>query len=414
MISKIFLIIGILLMVLGACTPAQLPIIITSTLSSIPTPLSPSLTPTYTPSIPPTAPNISISTPPSVPVESSPNLIHIDFQDAANGWGVSTTGSGSIVRTVDAGITWQNVTPLDLNGIGYSTSLFGLNANKAWVLVPNVDFFKGRLYQTMDGGLTWSFFEAPFGGGSIQFLDANIGRVLADRGAGAGSQSVEMFQTSDGGATWMSVFNNDPTRPDSSNSLPLSGIKNGMTFLDSNTGWVTGTRPVDGEVYVFVTQDGGIDWLMQNISLPADYESYQYMAQAPVFFGNDGFLPLIIFLSNTSVMTFFTTHDGGKTWSGDPSNSSQIVVPCHYAFADALHGWCWDGGTTLYLTSDGSQTWNSTPASLDLSGHLAQIEFVPGTTDGFTGWVLSSGDNGGPTMLYKTIDNGTSWTPLIP
>ena len=52
---------------------------------------------------------------------------------------------------------------------------------------------------------------------------------------------MELFQTSDGGATWLSVYNNDPTRPDSSNSLPLSGIKNGMTFLDANTGWVTGT-----------------------------------------------------------------------------------------------------------------------------------------------------------------------------
>jgi photosystem II stability/assembly factor-like uncharacterized protein len=355
-----------------------------------------------------------LPTPPDLPVVSSPVLVHIDLQDANNGWGIATNDGGYLLRTVDGGATWLNDTPPGLTGIGYSTDLSVLDVNTAWVLIPNADFFTGKLYRTTDGGLTWTSFDVPFGGGSIQFLDASTGLALADRGVGLGSNSVEMYQTSDGGANWLSVFNNDPTRPDSSGSLPLSGIKNGMTFLDANTGWVTGTRPVDGEVYLFVTHDGGISWAQQSIPLPAGYESYQYMPQAPVFFGNDGFLPLVIYLSSTTDFIFYTTHDGGTTWTGDPTNANRIVMPCHYAFADKLHGWCWEGGANLYSTTDGAQTWAGMPTGLDLSGRLAQMEFVPGTTGQFTGWALTSVDDAGRSQLYKTTDSGGTWTPLIP
>jgi photosystem II stability/assembly factor-like uncharacterized protein len=352
--------------------------------------------------------------PPDLPVVPASALVRIDFQDSNNGWGIAVNDGGYLLRTVDGGTTWLNTTPPGVTGIGYSTILSVLDVNTAWVLVPNADFFTGKLYRTTDGGLTWTSFDVPFGGKNIQFLDASTGLALADRGAGMGSDSVEMFQTSDGGATWLSVFNNDPNRPDSSGSLPLGGIKNGMTFLDANTGWVTGTRPVDGEVYLFVTHDGGASWSQQSIPLPAGYESYQYMPQAPVFFGKDGFLPLVINLSITTDFTFYTTHDGGTTWTGDPKNAKSVVMPGSYAFADALHGWCWNGGTNLYSTADGAQTWGEMLISLDLNGQLSQIEFVPGAANQFIGWALTSVDDAGHSQLYKTTDNGITWTPLIP
>ncbi len=189
----------------------------------------------------------------------------------------------------------------------------------------------------------------------LQFVDPTTGRMLADRGVGAGSNAVEMYQTQDGGLTWSSVFHNDPTQPGSSDSLPLSGNKNGMTFTDPTTGWVTGTRPVDGDVYLFVTHDGGSSWTQQTIPLPAGYEQYQYMPQAPVFFGNHGFLPLIIYLSNQTELTFYTSQDGGATWLGDPQDANRVVAPGRFSFGDATHAWCWDGGQNLYFTTDGAR-----------------------------------------------------------
>ena len=399
--SRIFLVICLLLLAIGACTPATPPASVTVTpIPNTPTPL-------------PTATEMPLPTLQGVPA-LAPSIIHIAFQDANNGWGIASNNGGAILRTGDSGTTWVNVTPSGLSGIGYSTGLSVLDVNTAWALVPNTDYFTGRLYRTSDGGLTWTSFDVPFGGGFLQFLDATTGRLLADRGAGAGSEAVEMFQTSDGGATWLSVFNNDPTRPDSSGSLPLSGIKNGMTFLDADTGWVTGTVPVNGEVYLYITHDGGVDWAMQTIPLPAMYVTYQYMPQAPVFFGDDGFLPLMIYVSNTPDLAFFTTHDGGATWSGDPTDAGQIVTPGQYAFADLLHGWSWNGGANLYFTIDGAQTWSTLPASLDLSESLSQLVFVPGPAGGFTGWALTGVDDAGRTQLYKTTDNAATWTPLIP
>jgi photosystem II stability/assembly factor-like uncharacterized protein len=407
--SKNILLLSLLVLTMGACNPAQLPNQLTSTpftITSTPVPLEIA---SPTPLPPTTRPP-----PLDLPVVAAPVLLRIDFQNSDDGWGIAANDGGKILRTVDGGTTWLNVTPPDLTGIGYSTSMSLLDNHIAWVLVPNTDFYTGQLYRTSDGGLTWTSADVPFGGARIQFLDANTGRALADRGAGLGSNSVEMFQTSDGGDTWSSVFFNDPTRSDSSESLPLSGIKNGITYLDANTGWVTGSRPVSGEVYLFVTLDGGASWAAQSIPLPAGYESFQTMPQAPFFFKRDGFLPLMITLPDRTDLTFYVTEDGGASWTGDPRNASRVINPCVYAFADALHGWCWDSGNQLNFTTDGAQSWSNIPANLDLGERLLQMEFVAGPDGQFTGWALSSLDDSGHTQLYKTSDNGETWITLIP
>jgi len=351
--------------------------------------------------------------PPALPVVASPVLGRIHFQDENNGWGIAVNESGYVLRTVDGGSTWLDATPPGIGELGFSASLHVLNTNTAWLLAPGVDFFSGTLYRTSDGGITWSFNPVPFGGGFLQFLDASTGRALADRGAGAGSEAVEIFQTSDGGATWVSVFHNDPSQPGSTDSLPLGGIKNGMTFLDANTGWVTGSIPADGDVYLYVTHDGGVSWSQQGLPLPAGYAAYQYMPQAPVFFGKDGFLPLMILMPGQTDFTFYVTHDGGLTWNGDPADLNKVIKPGLPAFSDAVHAWSWDGDAKLFFTADGAQTWTSTIATPDLSGILSQLEFVPAPAGRFTGWALTHVDESGHSQLYLSAD-GATWRPLIP
>lgn len=346
---------------------------------------------------------------PALPVVASPALARIDFQDANNGWGSSVNANGFVLRTVDGGSTWLNASPPGIGPIGLSTSLTVLDTNHAWVLVPGTDYFSGTLYRSSDGGISWSSGTVPFGGALIQFQDGDRGYALADRGGRAGSESVELFQTSDSGATWNSVFHDDPGQPGSSDSLPLAGIKNGMSFSDAQTGWVTGSLPADGEVYLYITHDGGVSWAQQSLPLPAGYAAYQYMPQAPVFFGKDGFLPLIIYRSGTTDLTFYTSHDGGLSWSGDPANANKVIKPCLPAFADALNLWCWDGGDSLYSSRDGAQTWEITKPGLNLAGNLTQLEFVPGQT----GWALTRLDENGHSQLYRTTD-GIHWKPLIP
>jgi len=341
-------------------------------------------------------------------------LAHIDFQDASRGWGIVVNGNGHIVRTVDGGKTWLNTTPAGVGQIGPSASLFMLDTDHVWALVPGADFYSASLYRTSDGGITWSSNMVPFGGAALQFVDASTGRALADRGAGAGSNAVGLYQTPDAGITWTSVFHNDPTEPGSSDSLPLGGIKNGMVFLNANTGWVTGSLPVAGNVYLYITHDGGISWAQQNIPLPAGYESYLYMAHTPIFFGQEGLLPLTIYLPDSTSLTFYLTHDGGATWTGDPSAPARSIPPGRYSFADALHGWSWDGGSTLYSSSNAGLTWQGEGTNLNISGTLNQIDFTFNGAGSYTGWALTGLDENNHSKLYQTNDGGITWTPLIP
>jgi photosystem II stability/assembly factor-like uncharacterized protein len=383
------------------------PAVIAGPVGTVTAPVPP---PTITP-VPPATDEIPI--PPSLPVLASPVLGRIDFQDENNGWGIAVNDNGYILRTVDGGRTWLNATPPGIVPVGFSASLTVLNAHIAWVLVPGMDFFSGTLYQTSDGGVTWKSNPVPFGGGFLQFLDANIGRALADRGARAGSEAVELFQTSDGGVTWISVFHNDSSQAGSSDSLPLAGIKNGMTFANANTGWVTGSIPADGDVYLYVTRDGGVSWAQQRLPLPPAYVAYQYLPQALVFFGINGFLPLVIYKPDLIDFTFYVTHDGGLTWSGDPTDVHKVIKPGLPAFANALHIWSWDGGRNLYSTTDGTQMWEKNPATLDLSGQLSQLEFVSAPAGRFTGWALTREDDTGHCQIYRTVD-GSTWTLLVP
>jgi photosystem II stability/assembly factor-like uncharacterized protein len=354
----------------------------------------------------PTASETSV--PLALPAVAAPALVRIDFQDADNGWGIAANGHGYVLRTVDGGNSWLDATPPGAGSIGFSAILAVLDSNHAWVLVPGTDFFSGVLYRTGDGGTSWSSSTTPFGGGFIQFTDENHGFALAERGASAGSEAVELFQSSDGGASWSSVFHDNPGQAGASDSLPLAGIKNGMTFRDDRTGWVTGSIPQAGQIYFYMTQDGGVSWTQQNISLPADYEAYQYLTQAPVFFGKQGFLPVTIYLPGRTVVTIYTSQDGGLTWSGDPANAGETIPAGLVAIADEQHIWCWDGGATISSTSDGARSWANSPAGLDLNSSLSRLQFVPG----FTGWALTQLDNAGHSQLYRTID-GIHWTPLL-
>jgi photosystem II stability/assembly factor-like uncharacterized protein len=306
-----------------------------------------------------------------------------------------------------------DATPPGIATIGFSTGFFVLNSAAVWVLAPSTDFFSGTLYRTSDGGITWNSNPVPFGSGFLQFLDLSTGRLLADRGAGAGSQAVELFQTSDGGITWVSVFHNDPSQPGVSDSLPLGRIKNGMTFLDAEDGWVTGSIPADGVVYLYVTRDGGVSWSRQSVPLPTGYANYQYLAQAPVFFGKAGFLPVVIYMPDSTGLTFFSTYNNGLSWSGDPADARKLIQPGLFTFAGALHGWSWDGGTHLYFSDDGAQTWQDILPTLDLKGRLAQLEFVPAAAGGFTRWALTRAVETADSQLYRTSD-GENWNLLIP
>ncbi|MDP2993795.1 MAG: hypothetical protein Q8N46_01595, partial [Anaerolineales bacterium] len=130
--SRIFLIIGLLVLIMGACNPATPPTNLEEPpITNMPTPLAVA---TDMPTPLAVVTNMPLPTPPDLPVGSSPTLIHIAFLDANNGWGISANDGGYLLRTVDGGTTWLNATPPGVTGIGYSTNLSVLDVNTVWVL----------------------------------------------------------------------------------------------------------------------------------------------------------------------------------------------------------------------------------------------------------------------------------------
>ena len=327
------------------------------------------------------------------PIVASPNLIYFDMISTTDGWGLTDE---FILRTRDGANQWENVTPGGSLGAGLSG--YFRDADTGWVLQSGGDFFSGTLYHTEDGGQNWQQVAVPFGNGLFSFIDPQDGWVMVGTGAGAGSFSVDIYQTHNGGATWQMVYTLDPN---GANGLPLSGAKNGIAFSDGTHGWVAGSRPQDGYVWLFASQDGRATWQHQDLTLPAGFEDAMVSIQAPVFFSaQDGVLPVTLFQNQTSTV-FYVTQDGGATW-----NATQVVNNSGKpAIASLQDFWVWDG-QSISASHDGGQVWATQPSNVDLSDTLVQVDFV----DTDNGFALAR-DADGTSHVYKSTDGGLTWTP---
>ena len=339
------------------------------------------------------------------PLVESPALVSTHFLNELDGWGLTET---QIDRTNDGGITWYNVTPPDFTEAGYSVEMFILDNSHAWVQKPdNVNFpNSGTLYRTIDGGLTWVNFETPFSGGSLSFIDSVNGWMLADLGVGAGSNAVAVFQTSDGGANWEQKYTNDPNLSNAGESLPLGGIKNGLTALNTQTAWVYGVIYASGAIYLYRTDDGGANWKQQSLPLPEGAENAELSFDQVAFVTpTNGFLIMRI-ASNEVNLAVYVSNDSGNTWSLTPT-----LIPNGGTsdFMSAQEAVIYNG-EQFYVTRDAARTWNIIPPDVLFDESFAGMDFV----NALFGWVITVDPTTNHRVLYRTSDGGATWFPVIP
>jgi photosystem II stability/assembly factor-like uncharacterized protein len=117
--------------------------------------------------------------------------------------------------------------------------------------------------RTTDTGRTWSRVR------SLDFVNPSHGWLLEDLGAAMGADAIDVFETVDGGERWRSVARTSPIDdPDGSRgTIPVSCDKAGLSFVTTNTGWITGACNGAG-IFFFVTHDGGRRWAAQSLPLP--------------------------------------------------------------------------------------------------------------------------------------------------
>jgi len=255
--------------------------------------------------------------PPTVdaPVVGTPSLVFIQFINSLDGWGVTET---QIVRTTDGGITWYNITPQGVTETGYNVALVALDSNNAWMHQPDFDNYpnSGTLYHTVDGGLSWMSTPSPFSQPELYFLDANNGWVLASLDVAVGSNAVAVYQTTDGGTTWIQKYINYPNATNAGESLPLGGLKAGISPINMQTAFVYGVTYAYGTPYLFRTDDGGTVWTQVSLPLPVgvgDFELSIDQDQMKFVSSTNGFIVMRL-TGDNSQLAVYVTQDGGDTW----------------------------------------------------------------------------------------------------
>lgn len=348
------------------------------------------------PTITPIPPTVTVT--PGPPIYA-PVIQSLHMLDASNGWAISDR---YVLRTFDGGRSYYIALFENMPAGGYFPSL-----NKAWVMSNYADTSAGSLYRTANGGVNWTRYDVPFRQASLQFVDDNVGYALQITGAAMNKQSVVIYKTADGGATWTLQYNNDPTMPGSSNTLPLGGHKNGMTFSTATTGWIGGDIPVNGLIYLYKTTDSGITWAKQSVPVPAGYEDAYVNTTAPKFFNaKDGVLPVWM---TTGIgmrdLFLYTTRDGGNTWAPSAAFARNAEHTEVVTFNNTIS---WDWANVFHATGNSGTTWTTITPNVTFGDGFRELDFVSPTT----GWARTQLSDG-HTALYQTTDGGSTWTLLF-
>jgi len=336
----------------------------------------------------------------------APSLVEIQFFNELNGWGVTETG---IARTNDGGLTWYDVTPPDVIATEYSLEIFFLNKDHAWVQKPDFENFpnSGLLSRTSDGGLTWRISITPFSDGEIRFLDEDNSWMLADLGVGAGSNAVAVYQTTNAGATWELKYTNDPNQPNAKDSLPLGGLKTGITARDMQTAWVGGVIYAPGTLYLYRTDDGGSNWSQVTLELPTKAENSELSIDADQMqftTANDGFLA--VHMAGDSTQTaIYITRDAGDTWTLTPTF---LPNDGSFDFLTSEEAVIYNG-EQFYVTRDAARTWTIIPPDTLFGESFSGMDFANISS----GWVITV-DPENHHALYRTNDGGVTWFPILP
>lgn len=361
------------------------------------TPLEETDTPAPFPGDPPQPPTIA------APTVASPAITSLTMFSELNGWAV---GEENILRTTDGGSTWYNVSPEGASAFGFGTARAFLSELQAWVVLADASdpFASGLLYRTEDGGLTWTAYPVPFGGGEMDFVDETHGWMMASLGAGAGSMAVSLYTTDDGGETWTRIYTNDPNLDGAGDSLPLGGIKSNLTPLNEEVAWVGGVVYSPETFYLFKTTDGGQTWAPQSLpAAPGMQDTEVAVDTGPIFPApRDGILP-VRFTGETLRTGFYVTSDGGATWEFATFMPGAGAVD----FVSPTEGFFWTG-EQFFFTEDGAQTWSSVSPNVLFGDTFIGMEFVNTNT----GWVWTY-DQTGQYGLYKTADGGKTWVAMV-
>lgn len=256
----------------------------------------------------------------------------------------------------------------------------------------------GTVLRTTDAGTTWQRLTVP-GAEALDFrdVDATDARTAHVLSIGPGAAS-RIYQTTDAGATWTERFvNADP-----------QAFFDAMTFADADHG-VAVSDSVDGRFIILLTTNGGRTWTpVPAASLPPALPGEGAFAASGTNVAMAG--PRHLWFATTKSRVV-RSNDGGRSWTvhQTPLATGEATGIFSVAFRDTRHGVVVGGnysqeratGANAAFTSDGGVTWSLAPAP-GVGGFRSAVVWLPSVR----AWLAV-----GPAGADRADEAAGAWTP---
>jgi len=337
------------------------------------------------------------------PLKPTVPLTALRMLDRLHGWALTAT---EVLKTADGGYTWEDVSPAN-NPLKTRGEADFVDAQHAWIAIPPEQTSSSTLsgiikvLYTVDGAAHWQLATivdaAAVGTDRPHFVNALDGWILVGTGAAMSHESVDIFQTTNGGQTWLKIAS---AGPNGSSGLSFDGDKTGISFKDTQNGWATAYTPATDRAWLYKTQDGGKRWESQSLPTLPGLTNVEYATTPPVFFGNDGLLPVQVDTATLRGIDLYSTHDGGMHWAATTltnftSNNVYIL--------DMQHAWA-SVGSVVYATSNAGQSWIKQGTAPDTVGDMSFVDENNGWTIGYI--------NDKTPLLFHSTDGGKTWQQI--
>lgn len=273
--------------------------------------------------------------------------------------------------------------------------LAAVSARVAWVAGT-----AGTVLRTVDGGSTWQD-VSPAGAAALEFRDIEAldARHAVALTAGTGTDA-RIYRTADGGSSWQLAFTNDDD----------NAFYDCIAFTDPLHGLAL-SDPVGGAFRIAATADGGRTWAVRpTTGMPAALDGeFAFAASGTCLVARPGGR-FWFGTGGAAQARVFRTVDGGRSWqvSATPMGTGPTAGVYSLAFRDARHGIAIGGDFTTptvadraaAVTADGGRTWTLVPAADAPAGYRSGSAF-----GGFGSFALAVG----PTGSELSVDGGRSW-----
>lgn len=347
-----------------------------------------------------------------------PGMLSVQFVSQQVGWAITP---GHVWRTTDGGTRWAAIpAPPDFQGTFDPVAAL----SDSTLVISTMVGGRWHVYSTQDTGRHWEAtgelpvpaipgtppVPASSGGGPfVQFVTPQDGWIVTSISGAAGSERIDLAQTTDGGARWTDTW--WPSPP----SITLgdgAGDITGIQFLSSQLGFLTGISPVAP----YLVQWAGGEGRVSDPPVPPAFSSTktedQLEVSAPLRTGS-GQLRLPVLATHGGYLA--ASANDGTSWnivgSLPKSFAAFTLSPLRAAPLGSTDLWIAQG-RDIWDSSQGGRDWHLVrrlPGGAVVSGLASagsQAAWVVVALEGRAGMPLR------PVALLHSTNAGRTWTRM--